>query len=288
MGLLLINKPEGITSFRALNFYKKVFNTKRIGHTGTLDLFASGLMIALVGSYARLASRIVCSDKEYKAVFSFGTMTDTLDPGGKVIAEGPLPDHDALHKVISESIGIFMQVPPVYSAIHMQGKRAYERVLAGEEVVMAPRQVSIDSFVLEDYSDGKATVTVSCSKGTYIRSLARDIAQALGTVAHVSALERTRVGAFHVSEAYTPSEDVKPILIQGPELLRAMGGISAVFPERDVCNHLLHGKPLRREWFTAAPEGDLAVFSPEQKLLCILRQENGMYVYESVFSEALS
>jgi tRNA pseudouridine55 synthase len=209
-GIILLDKPPGQTSFQSLGFLKRCLGTRRIGHAGTLDKFAEGLLIVLAGRMTRLCPLAMSLDKEYAAVITFGRGTDTLDPEGEVTAEGPIPSREDLEAVLPEFLGTLSQVPPVYSAVHVNGRRASEAARRGETVTLTPRTVRIDRLDLTEYRPPDAHLRISCTKGTYIRSLARDIAARLGTCAHVSRLRRTRIGGFSVDDAHVPDEFVFP------------------------------------------------------------------------------
>jgi tRNA pseudouridine55 synthase len=205
-GFALLRKPEGITSFKALFPVKKSVASGKVGHAGTLDLFASGLLIVLVGPYSRLTPYVMSGEKRYRGLVSFGSETDTLDPQGEVIASAPLPDRASLESALEAFRGKIMQRPPAYSAVHVDGERAYERALRGEDCELKERPVEIRELRLLSYEDGKALLDVRCSSGTYIRSLARDIALACGSRAHLAALERLSIGPFRVEDAVPPQD----------------------------------------------------------------------------------
>lgn len=200
-GLAAIRKPAGLTSFKALAPLKRKTGITKIGHTGTLDLFASGLLVVLIGGYSHLAPWFTSLDKRYRARILFGEETDTLDPEGKVIATALAPTLADLEAALPSFRGAIVQRPPSFSAIHVAGKRAYERVLAGETLEMAERPVTIRELTLEGYDGNEAEISVVCSSGTYIRSLARDIALAIGSRARLAALERSSVGPFKLENA---------------------------------------------------------------------------------------
>ena len=189
-GIILLDKPPGLTSFQSLGSLKKCLGTRWVGHAGTLDKFAEGLLIVMVGRMTRLCAVATAFDKEYLATFTFGTGTDTLDPEGAVTGSGPVPTRAELEAVLPEFRGAISQVPPVYSAIHVDGKRASAAARQGETVQLRPRAVTVAALEILDASPRSPDVAfrISCSKGTYVRSLARDIAARLGTVAHVSRL----------------------------------------------------------------------------------------------------
>lgn len=201
MRVILADKPEGITSFSFIRkIGKEQFRGEKIGHAGTLDKFASGLMIVLVGNATKLSPLFTSFDKEYIASIRFGIETDTLDPEGAAVREAPLPTEEAVRSVLPRFTGRIMQTPPVYSAIHVDGKRAYREARGGHDVEMPERCVEISSLEMLSFSGNEAVIRASVSKGTYIRSLGRDIAAAAGSAGHLSALRRLRVGPWSLDD----------------------------------------------------------------------------------------
>lgn len=198
--ILLLDKKSGETSFASLYPVKRFFKGSKVGHTGTLDKFASGLMVVLTGHATRLSPVFSGLDKEYEAEILFGKETTTLDPEGEVVATGPIPERTALEAVLASFIGEQEQVPPIYSAIHIDGKRAYKSARNGEEVEMPSRRITVYASELLSFEGDKARVRFAVSKGTYIRSLARDIGKRLGTAASLSALRRTAVGPYTLND----------------------------------------------------------------------------------------
>jgi tRNA pseudouridine55 synthase len=200
-GILLLAKKSGETSFSSLRSVKHALETGKVGHTGTLDSFADGLLVVLTGKLTRLVPHITSFDKNYLAVIQFGTETDTLDPTGKVVASSHYPTEQELRAVLPRFIGTIDQTPPLYSAVHINGKRASEIARAGKEALIPSRKIIVYSLTLLDFTGKYALVEVSCSKGTYIRSLARDIASACGSCAHLAALRRMSIGPFRLKDA---------------------------------------------------------------------------------------
>lgn len=203
-GILPFAKFTGETSFASLWRVKHGLGTKKIGHTGTLDRFADGLLVVLVGSLTRLVPYFTACDKEYVARVSFGSETDTLDPEGTVVSTGTVPDAKRVSEALRSFVGAIDQVPPAYSAIHVTGRRASDIARKGDIPALEPRSVTVNELELvrDDLSENASVdIRVSCSKGTYVRSLARDIARACGTVAYVSSLRRTRVGPFSFGDS---------------------------------------------------------------------------------------
>lgn len=206
-GIVLLAKTSGYTSFKALNSIKKALNTTKVGHTGTLDSFAQGLLVVCSGRLTRLAGNITEFDKSYKAVIKFGEETDTLEYTGKIIKTAPLPTENALKEALLNFTGNIMQKPPMFSAIHLDGKRASDIARKGKEIDLPARPVTVYSSKIESIVTSNeglveyALIDFSVSKGTYIRSLARDIGNFCGSAAHLIGLYRTKVGNFKIEDA---------------------------------------------------------------------------------------
>lgn len=229
IGALLLDKPPGPSSARALAIARRAFGTRRVGHTGTLDPFASGLLVALVGQATRAASLFSNLNKRYIAEISFGRETTTLDPEGEVVATGPVPEVDTVVEALAGFRGTFDQVPPVYSAVHVDGRRAYQRARAGETVTIPSRRVTVSEISVEviDRQAGRYRLDMTCSSGTYVRSLARDLGLACGTRAYVSALRRVAVGALEVADAVSP-DDLSQCVPSGACLLPLAAALATV------------------------------------------------------------
>jgi tRNA pseudouridine55 synthase len=274
-GIILLDKPAGQTSFQSLGSLKKSLGISRVGHAGTLDKFAEGLLIVLAGRMTRLCPFATSLDKEYQAVVTFGRGTDTLDPEGAVTAEGPVPSRESIEAVLPEFLGIISQVPPVYSAVHVNGRRASDAARLGETVALRPREVRIDALELVAQTFADVSFRISCSKGTYVRSLARDIAARLGTCAHVSKLRRTRIGGFIVEDAVTPdsfeaSRDVLP-----PEIFfKAVPALGVRAVKREWELPVSRGIRLDPVLFETPAEGEgiFGAFSHDQRLLAVIER----------------
>jgi len=205
-GLLLVDKPAGVTSHDVVNAARRALGEKRIGHGGTLDPFATGLLVLLVGRATRLLRWIHDEPKVYEAVVRFGAETDTEDLDGRVTLEAPLPSRLALEAAVPALVGEIAQVPPAYSAKRVDGRRAYELAREGHEVELKPARVRVDAIALAEFDGGDDAVRacrmrVTCGGGTYVRSLARDLARAAGSAAHLTALRRERAGIFSVAQS---------------------------------------------------------------------------------------
>ncbi len=203
-GVLLIDKPVGPTSFRIVQQVRRVLKIKKVGHAGTLDPFASGLLIVCVArSATKHIEHFMGGDKEYVATLQLGVETETLDTEGEVTAQRPVPylDTALLEEVLLPFRGDLLQAPPHYSAVKHKGKPLYHYARKGIEINKPPRPITIHELEQLSFTDVTLQIRVVCSKGTYIRVLAADIGNALGCGAHLIALRRTRSGSFHVDNA---------------------------------------------------------------------------------------
>lgn len=213
--VILIDKPCGITSSGTLNRVKKSTGVKKAGHSGTLDKFASGLLVICTGFVTKLTRFFLESDKRYTCKIRFGITTDTHDPEGEVIDKKPV-DHlilDDISGILRKYTGEITQLPPVYSALKVSGKRASDLVREGKEVSLEKRPVNIKEITILEYNPEEVSITldIKCSKGTYIRSFARDIGNDLGCGAYVESLRRTESGKFTLKSAAT-IEEIKSFL----------------------------------------------------------------------------
>ncbi len=212
-GVLLVDKPTGPTSHDVVAGVRRVLGGVRTGHTGTLDPAASGLLVLLVGPATRAASRFAGLDKSYAATVSLGRATDTADAEGKTVEERPVPPLDAaaIRDALRGFTGEIRQTPPQHSAVKVGGRPAYWYARKGKPVALAERTVRITRLTLADWrpAEGAFDIGVDCSSGTYIRSLAADIARALGTAGHLARLRRTRVGDFAVAGALPWREGIR-------------------------------------------------------------------------------
>ena len=203
-GIIIVNKPKGITSFDVIRKLKKILKTKKIGHTGTLDPLATGIMLVCVGRATKLASDLEAKDKIYIADFDIGYATDTYDIEGKKIAKNIIEiSKENLEQSIKKFIGNIKQIPPMYSAIKIDGNKLYHLARKGIEVERPERDVTIEYINLLDFKDNKAKIKTKVSKGCYIRSLIFDIGQDLGTYATMTALQRKQVGDYSLEESYS-------------------------------------------------------------------------------------
>lgn len=205
--IVLINKEPDWTSFDVVARLRGILKVKKIGHAGTLDPFATGLLILLVGNATKRQDELMASDKIYEAEIRLGEKTDSYDRTGKVTATSDVKvTEDQIKEAVMSFVGENQQVPPMFSAIKKDGKKLYELARKGIEIVREPRKVMIHSIDILSIVSDIIKIRVHCSKGTYIRSLAYDIGEKLGTFGHLKDLERTKIGNFSVDDAYTVDE----------------------------------------------------------------------------------
>ena len=204
-GIFNINKPTGMTSHDAVAIIRKHLKQKRVGHAGTLDPLASGVLPICVGQATRVAEYLSESGKAYRADINFGTATDTYDAEGTITATASTADLtlNMIQETLEQFRGPQVQYPPLYSAIKIQGQPAYKRARAGEVIVLEPRPIVIHSLEILEWIPPRLTLAIECSKGTYIRSLAHDLGMQLGCCAYLEALVRTRSGPFTLSDSIT-------------------------------------------------------------------------------------
>ena len=208
-GILIVNKSDGFTSRDVVNKLSKIFNTKKIGHTGTLDPIAKGVLVVVLGKYTKLCEDLTQTYKEYIATFKLGILTDTLDITGNIIDEKSCNvSEEEIRNVISKYKCVYDQEVPIYSSVKINGRKLYEYARNGEEVTLPKREVDINS--IEVLEINKDIIKIKClvSKGTYIRSLIRDIGESLNTHATMTDLIRTKQGIFDIKDSYT-IEDIE-------------------------------------------------------------------------------
>jgi tRNA pseudouridine55 synthase len=202
-GVLVVDKPIGLTSHDVVQIIRRGTGIRRAGHTGTLDPRASGVLVILIGPAVRLSEFVSASDKRYQATIHLGNSTDTYDSEGEVTETFPIDDLDEeqFNEIIQQFVGEMEQVPPPYSAVKVKGRKAYEMAREGEEVELAPRIINVYSLEVLEWAPPETVIDVYCSSGTYVRSLANDLGKALGTGAHLVGLRRTKSGRFTLRDA---------------------------------------------------------------------------------------
>ena len=226
-GLLLVDKPAGVTSHDVVARARRVLRERRIGHLGTLDPFATGLLVLLVGRATRLAQYLDGEPKEYAATVSFGAETETDDGTGAVTVTAPLPAPADVRRAIEQLTGPLQQMPPAYSAKQVDGERSYAAARAGRALALRAVPVQVHGWQVEQLTPERAQVRVTCSGGTYVRALARDLGRRCGSAAHLTALRRLRSGPFQVADAvsWDALEPAAPPALRSP-----LPGLAAFAP----------------------------------------------------------
>ncbi|MEW9532279.1 tRNA pseudouridine(55) synthase TruB [Microbispora sp. NPDC049125] len=276
-GLIIVDKPAGWTSHDVVSKMRGVAGTRKVGHAGTLDPMATGVLVVGVEKATRLLGHLALTEKVYEATIRLGVTTNTDDAEGEVtavVAAGHVPD-EGVHEGIAALTGPILQVPPQVSAIKVNGERAYKRARAGEEVELAARPVTVSGFEVTAIRRSAETVdvdaTITCSSGTYIRSLARDLGAALGVGGHLTALRRTRVGPYGIDAARTIDELARECVI-----MPIADAVAAAFPRRDVTEEearlVAHGGRLPAAGVGPGPVG---VFAPDGALLALAEERAG-------------
>lgn len=224
LGILLIDKPKGITSHDVVNVLRRKFSTKRVGHAGTLDPLGTGLLVVAVGPATRFLQYLSLEPKEYVCTIRFGLETTTQDSEGEPVSERELPaDLSAsISSAIPRFLGLIEQIPPMYSAVKKDGRPLYEYARKGIEVERRSRKVHIDEIAIIGVTGGSANVRVVCSGGTYVRTLAHDLGGAIGCGAHLTALQRTGAGRFQLDDAVALDEVGADNVMPLPEALAPM------------------------------------------------------------------
>jgi len=250
-GILVLDKPAGMSSNGALQHIKRLFNANKAGHTGNLDVPATGLLPICLGEATKVSAYLLDSNKTYRARCKLGITTTTGDAAGDILNEKAVPElsEAKLKQALNKFIGDIEQVPPMYSALKHNGKRLYELAYKGIEVERKSRNITIHSIELDELTDDEFEITVACTKGTYIRTLAEDIGQEIGCGAHILTLRRLEAGPFKESQMFTP-EKLQEIAEQGLEqldtLLLPMDIALMDFPEicltEDAAYYLCQGQ----------------------------------------------
>jgi tRNA pseudouridine55 synthase len=288
-GLVIVDKPGGMTSHDVVARLRRLTGTRRVGHGGTLDPMATGVLVAGVGKATRLLGHLALTEKEYLATIRLGQATDTCDAEGQIISGAPAGAVTlaAVRAAAAPLTGEIQQVPPAISAVKVAGTRAYRLARAGTTPVLAPRVVTVRSFcVLSERRAGDlldVDVTVTCSSGTYIRALARDLGESLGVGGHVTVLRRTRAGPYDLSLARTLDQ-----LEAELSLIPLARAAADAFPSRQLTSEearrLAHGA--RLPGGAAAGPGPVAAFAPDGTLIALVEEKDGQTRPVVVFAPA--
>lgn len=272
-GLLLVDKPPGVTSHDVVAIVRRVVGSQRVGHTGTLDPFATGLLVVLVGRGTRLIPYVDGEPKVYDATIAFGAETDTDDATGDVVREAAPPREADIADAIERLTGAIDQVPPSYSAKKVAGTRAYAAARRGTALDLEPSRVTVHRWDLGELIDGVLTARVTCSGGTYIRALARDLGRLTNSAAHLSALRRIRSGPFVVDDAFDLDQ-----LHAGDFTMHPLRAAIASLPARRLDDlelvRVLHGNTIGVGGGEASVDsGPVALVDGEQTLVAVAERQ---------------
>ena len=282
-GLLVVDKPAGWTSHDVVGRGRRLAGTRKVGHAGTLDPMATGVLLLGIGRATRLLGHLALTDKAYDATIRLGATTVTDDAEGEVLEVRDTAgiSDAAIAAALLPLTGAILQVPSSVSAIKVDGKRSYARVRAGESVELAARSVTVSRFEVLARRGDELDVTVQCSTGTYVRALARDLGAALGVGGHLAALRRTRVGPFTLGEAHTLDQ-----LAQELSVVSLEAAVAASFPRRELSESeavdLSYGKKLS----AGGLEATIGAFAPDGRCIALLQDRDGFARPTVVFAPA--
>jgi tRNA pseudouridine55 synthase len=281
-GVLVIDKPAGMTSANVVENVRRTLGLERAGHGGTLDPIATGVLPVCVGAGTKLAQFLLADDKAYEAEGVLGVETDTLDRTGRVVGERTVDvTRDALVAVLAAHLGDQTQIPPMYSAIKQGGVRLYDRARAGEDVARTPRAIRIERLELLGFEPPRFRIAIACSKGTYVRSLVADIGSALGAGAHLAELRRTRCGRFSIEQAVTLDQLADARLIP----LEDATDLPRVTVARAQVAQVYSGVQLPVAAFGADGLERFQLLDEDGRLLAVAHPLGGRTVYDRVFPE---
>ncbi len=289
-GVIVINKPYGKTSHDMVNFIRRMTGIKKVGHTGTLDPAATGVLPICIGKATKAADLLTAADKAYCAELVLGMTTDTLDAEGEVLTEQPYEhiSEDVLKKSIAKFIGEIEQIPPMFSAIKKDGKKLYELARAGITIEREKRKVRIEKIELLSFDQlaGIAKIRVYCTKGTYIRTLCEDIGMDLGCGAYMNSLERIKSGRFEIEESYTVEEIEKKC--KSKELYKIITPVDELFSDfkkitlsKEKAERVVNGAKIKMDGLF---EGECyRLYSPDEKFLSISEYKDGLLILKTAF-----
>jgi len=274
-GLLNLDKPAGMSSRAAVDAVARLVRPTKVGHAGTLDPIATGVLVVCLGPATRLISFVQDARKTYRATFRFGVTSVTDDIEGFVadVPDAPRLERDEIEAVVPEFLGTIEQIPPVFSAVHVQGQRAYELARKGEHVALSPRSVEIHRYEVLDFDEESQELTaeIECGSGTYIRSLGRDLAKRLGTAAVMTSLRRSAIGSFSVTEALAVAElSLDTIEAHLQPASSAVSELPQIALDEQQIDAIRHGQ------FVPKPDGiafddkaSIALFAPNEQLAAV-------------------
>lgn len=287
-GVLALNKPKGKTSHDMVAFVRRLLQIRRVGHTGTLDPGATGVLPICIGNATKASSYIMDSPKRYTAEMLLGSRTDTLDASGTVLETAPVHVAEAdVRAALASFIGEIEQIPPMYSAVKVNGKKLYELARKGQEIARKKRRITVHSIAVLscDLEQNRVLLDITCSKGTYIRTLCDDIGAQLGCLAHMGELTRTQSGGFTLEDAYTPEQLTK--LCEAGKLSNVLVKTDAVFSDyeplildSEQVRKVKNGVPLRRDGIEGT---NYRLYDENGGFLCVSRQTDGVLRMQTSF-----
>jgi tRNA pseudouridine55 synthase len=283
-GIVVVDKSGGWTSHDVVARVRRLAGTRRVGHAGTLDPMATGVLVVGIGRATRLLGHLAAHDKDYDATIKLGSSTTTDDAEGKVLstADPSAVGDGAIRVAMAALTGDIEQVPSAVSAVKVDGVRAYSKARAGEDVQLEPRNVQVARFELRERRGDELDVGVMCSTGTYVRALARDLGRALGVGAHLTALRRTRVGGIGLDQARTLDQ-----LTESFAVLPLAGVVAATFPRWDVDADAARRLSLGQRLAPAGlPSGMVGVFGPDGSVVAMVEERDGAVRPSVVFAPA--
>ncbi len=280
-GLVIVDKAPGMTSHDVVARVRRLAGTRKVGHAGTLDPMATGVLVLGINRATRLLGHLMLTEKAYDATIRLGTSTTTDDAEGQVTASTPTGDvtEEQIRSTLASYVGEIDQVPTAVSAIKVDGKRAYQRVRDGEDVVLKARSVTIHELVVNDIRGPEVDISVRCSSGTYIRAIARDLGATLGVGGHLGALRRTAVGSFTLDQAHTLDD-----LAEDLSLVSIAGAARTTFPCVDLDETTASAVRFGRKLDLALPgTGEHAMFAPDGEFLALYADRDGRATPVAVF-----
>ena len=285
-GVLVIDKPPRLTSFDVVQKVRRSLKVKKVGHTGTLDPMATGVLPLCLGEATKLAQFVTEANKAYEATLELGATTDTLDADGQVLERRPVPEVTAerLERALDAFRGTFLQTPPMYSAVKVGGRRLYELARAGQEVERAPRSVTVHELVLRDFSATQVQLSVRCSKGFFVRVLAAELGEQLGCGAHLVALRRTQSGPFSLADAVPLAAVLERPEVASSRVLPmgyALSDLEAVRVTAAEAVKVRHGGVVE---VPGSVTGLVRVLGPDGELLAVAEVKKGALVYRRVLA----
>ncbi|MGE0868286.1 MAG: tRNA pseudouridine(55) synthase TruB [Kofleriaceae bacterium] len=284
-GLIVVDKPTGVSSATAVERVKRALGASRAGHGGTLDPIATGVLLVCVGAATKLAQYLLSDDKGYEADGVLGVETDSLDRTGKITAERPVTaTRDAMLRVLAARIGEQDQVPPMFSAIKQGGVRLYKHARAGEQVPRTARRIRIDRLELLMFEPPRFRIAIACSKGTYVRSVVADLGAALGDGAHLAELRRTRSGKFTIDQAVRLEQVTPGVPLIG---LAELTSLPTVTVEPALIGPIRSGVQLSVAALDVGNLEQFQIVDHDGKLVAIAHVGNGRIIYDRVFGGPL-